>query len=65
MKNKLEITLEHYDRKCADGCCDLFGTIVRVNGVEMPFHDEDTGTILEQVLEHLGYDVKVEVIYDN
>jgi len=58
-KAKIKITLDDYCYNCADGCCTNYGTIVKVNGVEMPFHNQDVKTILEQVLQHLGYDVEI------
>ena len=57
--NKLEIILDEYDFECGDGCCTNYGTITKVNGVEMPFHNQDTETILKQVLNHLGYQVEI------
>lgn len=59
MKDKLKIELEEYGYSCGDGCCYNYGTITKVNGVELEFHNQDAATILEQVLKHLGYDVEV------
>lgn len=56
----LKIQIEDYDYKCGDGCCDHYGTVTTVNGIELPCHNQDVETILRQVLEHLGY--KVEII---
>ena len=64
MKEKLKIELKDYIYECGDGCCTDYGTIVKVNGEKMPYHNQDVGTILRQVLEHLGYEVEVEEIYD-
>jgi hypothetical protein len=61
---KLTIRLEDYDSTCGDGCCYNFGTITTVNGVELPYNNQDTETILRQVLEHLGYEVDIEYSYD-
>ena len=61
---KLKIKLTEYHYKCGDGCCDTFGTITEVNGVELPCHNQDAETILRQVLEHLGYDVEIESEYE-
>lgn len=58
-QSKLIITLDDYCYNCADGCCTNYGTVVKVDGVEMPFHNQDVKTILEQVLQHLGYDVQI------
>jgi hypothetical protein len=56
---KLEIELSEYGYYCGDGCCYNYGTITTVNGEELPCHNEDTGTILRQVLEHLGHEVEI------
>lgn len=64
-KQKLEIELNSYMYNCADGCCTTYGTITKVNGVEMDSHNEDASTILRNVLEHLGYEVEIIESYDN
>jgi len=65
MDNKtLKITFTEYGYSCADGCCYNSGTITTVNGVELPLHNDDGETIAQQILEHLGYKVEVEYIYD-
>jgi len=64
MNNELKIILHEYSYKCADGCCDNYGTITYVNGVDLPFHDQDADNILKQVLEYLGYDVTIEHSWD-
>lgn len=57
---KLIIELEDWDHTCGDGCCYTYGTNVKVNGVEMPLQNQDRETILQQVLEHLGYEVEIK-----
>jgi hypothetical protein len=57
---KLNITLEDYDSTCFDGCCYNYGTITTVNGVELECHNQDTESIVRQILEHLGYNVTIE-----
>lgn len=59
MKQKLKINLEEFHYTCGDGCCDMWGTIVTVNGIELPNREDDPGFILKSVLEHLGYDVEI------
>lgn len=59
-KEKLRVELNHYHSECGDGCCTNYGTITTVNGVEMEVHNQDAGTILREVLIHLGY--KAEII---
>lgn len=58
-KQKLEINLNEYGYSCSDGCCYNYGTITIVNGEELPCHNQDAPTILKQVLEYLGYEVKI------
>ena len=60
----LKITFTEYGYSCADGCCYNSGTITTVNGVELALHNDDGETIAQQILEHLGYTVEVEYIYD-
>jgi hypothetical protein len=62
-QRKLHITLREYSNECADGCCLDYGMEVRVNGEELESNNLDTGTILQKVLEHLGYDAVVEDIF--
>ena len=61
---EVNIILEEYMTTCGDGCCTDFGTIVTVNGVETPSRNDDTETILKEVLEHLGFKVNIERKYD-
>jgi len=63
-KNKLNINLTEYTYDCSDGCCTTFGIITTVNDVELPYNNQDTETILRQVLEHLGYEVDIEYSYN-
>jgi len=58
-KEKLKIEIEQWSHSCGDGCCLTYGTTTTVNGVEMPLDNEDTGTIVEMILQHLGYEVEV------
>lgn len=61
---KVKIELEEYCYTCGDGCCTTYGTITKVNGKELELHNQDTKTILEQVLEELGYNVEIIETYD-
>lgn len=56
----IKIELDDWMWTCGDGCCTNYGTTVKVDGVEMPLQNQDRGTIIEQILTHLGY--KVELI---
>lgn len=59
--DKVIVELLNYEHYCGDGCCLDYGTIVKVNGEELPFRNSDTRTILEEILKHLGF-TDVEVI---
>jgi hypothetical protein len=56
----LYITFEDYDSICSDGCCHDFGTITTLNGIELECHNQDTESILMQILLHLNYNVTIE-----
>lgn len=60
----LKIDLQEYENSCGDGCCLDYGTVTTVNGVELPFHNQDIPTILTQILEHLGYNVEINYSTD-
>ena len=38
--------------------------ITNINGVDLDCHNQDTQTILQQVLEHLGYEVDITQNYE-
>ena len=63
LDKNLEIELHEYDYECGDGCCHHFGTIVTVNGTQLPMHNQDAATILREVLTHLGYEVEIKETY--
>ena len=58
-KEKLNIDIQEYYYNCSDGCCTDYGTIIKVNGVELPSHNQDAYTILKNVLEFIGYEVEI------
>jgi hypothetical protein len=64
MKPKVKIDITRWEYNCPDGCCTRYGTTTKVNGVEMPFENDDSETILQMVLEHLGYNVEIETNED-
>lgn len=43
-KKKIKITLNEYHTTCGDGCCDNYGTITTIDGIEMEFHNQDVQT---------------------
>ena len=57
---EVNIELKEYWHDCGDGCCTTYGTIVKVNGVELDCQNEDVDTILQSVFEHLGYKVNIK-----
>ena len=62
---KLDIKIEHWDYTCGDGCCTTYGTSVTINGAELQNQNQDIPTILEKVLEHLGYEVEIEETFED
>lgn len=64
-EEKIKIELLEYTYDCADGCCTNYGTITKVNGTQLDCQNQDTETILREILEHLGYDVEIETSYDD
>ena len=62
-KEKLIIDLEEYDYTSTPN--GNYGMVVKVNGIEMHYHNLDTDTILEQILTHLGYEVEINHTFDN
>lgn len=63
-KQKIKIEIDEWTYDCADGCCTNYGTTTKVNGEEMPLINQDAGTILKMVLEHLGYEVELIETYN-
>ncbi len=63
-KQKLKIDMQEYYNTCGDGCCTDYGTIIKVNGVELPSHNQDAYTILKNVLEFLGYEVEINETFE-
>jgi hypothetical protein len=63
-KEKLKIKMTDYSHSCTDGCCLDYGTITEVNGHTMAIINQDAATILECVLEFLGYEVDMELETD-
>jgi len=61
---KLRIEMNEWEYCCADGCCTNYGTTTKVNGEEMPLRNQDAGTIVRMVLEHLGYEVELVETYN-
>lgn len=64
IKPKLNIKIDEYYYNCSDGCCTNYGTITTVNELELPCHNQDAPTMIKQILEHLGYEVEMEFLYN-
>lgn len=62
---KIKIELDEWIWECGDGCCTNYGTTTQVDGVIMPLDNQDVGTIVTMILEHLGYEVELIETYDN
>ena len=62
---QVKITFKHYESYCADGCCYDYGMVTKVNGEELDFRNTDTDTIVQGILEKLGYEVEIETIYED
>lgn len=63
-KPKIKVEIREYCYTCGDGCCTEYGTITKVNDVELDCHNQDTSTIVQQILEHLGYEVEMIESFD-
>lgn len=63
-KPKIKIEIDEWIYNCEDGCCTNYGTTTKVNGEEMPLINQDAGTIVRMVLEHLGYEVELIETYN-
>lgn len=68
----LKIELKEWHYQCSDGCCDLYGTKIFVNGEEVEHYDKDTSNqyigddvqeALKSVLKHLGIECEIEKNY--
>jgi len=64
-KQKIKIEIDDWMYDCGDGCCTNYGTTTTVNGKEMPLINQDAGTIVRMVLEHLGYEVELIETYNS
>lgn len=56
---KLIIEFEDWHHQCGDGCCDMYGTDIYLNGEKLDeMFAEDSKNALKAVLEKLGYEVE-------
>ena len=63
VSKRLSIKLEDWHHQCGDGCCDMYGTEIALNGKKCDNQcaGDDVRTALEFVLTDLGYEVDVDV----
>lgn len=60
----IKINFHDYYYNCGEGCCTNYGVITTINGVELRAHNTDYVTIVQQILEHLGYKVEISISED-
>lgn len=62
MKDKnLTIRFKDWHHQCGDGCCDLFGMHIWLNGEKLDeSYAESSENALKAVLEKLGYKVEFD-----
>lgn len=60
---RLSIELKEWHYQCGDGCCDMFGTEIVLNGkkCDNQYAGDDVRTALEFVLTELGFEVDINV----
>lgn len=70
---KIKITLDNWHYSCGDGCCDMFGTKLYLNDEELEhptpnqtnnYLGDDVENALKAVLLKLGYEVEIELKYE-
>lgn len=59
-----DIHVNHWHWTCGDGCCDDYGVDIFVNGVEMETRYENLEQNIQEILEHLGYEVEIIRTYE-
>ena len=60
MNEKIAISIKDWSYECGDGCCTNYGTTTKVNGFELSCNNQDRETIIEKILQHLGYEVEMD-----
>lgn len=60
--SKVKILLTDWHYKCGDGCCDIYGTEITVNGdkSDNQYAGDDVEEALKFTLTKLGFDVEFE-----
>ena len=58
-KGNVLLKIEEWEHTCHDGCCYTYGTKVFINNKQVTSgYANEIGTILEEVLQYLDYDVQ-------
>lgn len=60
-KDKLLITFTDWHYTCGDGCCDMYGTEISLNGdkCDNQYSGDSPEQSLIYILEKLGYEVEI------
>ena len=64
LANVFQLKLEDWHYQCGDGCCDMYGTEIALNGKVCDNQyagGDDVQKSLEFVLSELGYEVDIDV----
>jgi len=63
VSRRISIKLEDWHYQCGDGCCDMYGTEITLNGkkCDNQYAGDDVRTALEFILTELGYEVDINV----
>jgi len=60
-KGNVLLKIEEWEHTCHDGCCYTYGTKVFINNKQVTSgYANEIGTILEEVLKYLDYDVQLD-----
>ena len=58
-KENVLLKIEEWEHTCHDGCCYTYGTKIFINNKQVTSgYANEIGTILEEVLQYLDYDVQ-------
>ena len=61
---KVKIVIDEWNHTCGDGCCYTWGKNINLNGTDLSNQSDELGTQIQQVLEHLGYEVEIINTYN-
>ena len=64
-KKKLKIEFNEYEYPSDEnGNEHIYGLSIKINNTELPFHNMDVETVVEQILQHLGYKYEITYTYN-